>query len=246
MRRAPRLCSQVPPERRGSPPCSFAVAAPTAVLAAAALVAPLTLASLTALPAQAAAGADGHPGRQPAVRAGLRGRLATRPAPRRTWSRTRAGGPGAARSTVPGRFLRLQGGGRPRLGRELRPRRRRRRTARWSWAGETTRPRWSTTTRPTARRSSSQGVPGRRVTAADRSLARASLRSRLTRERFYFLMADRFANGSTRQRPRRPDRRPAGDGLRPDGQGLLPRGRPHAASPSGSTTSRAWAPRRSG
>ena len=31
----------------------------------------------------------------------------------------------------------------------------------------------------------------------DRSLARASLRAGLTKERFYFLMADRFANGST-------------------------------------------------
>ena len=35
------------------------------------------------------------------------------------------------------------------------------------------------------------------TTAADASLARASLRSSLTRERFYFVMADRFANGST-------------------------------------------------
>ncbi len=32
---------------------------------------------------------------------------------------------------------------------------------------------------------------------ADRALARDSLRSSLTRERFYFVMADRFANGST-------------------------------------------------
>jgi glycosidase len=35
------------------------------------------------------------------------------------------------------------------------------------------------------------------TTAADASLTRASLRSSLTRERFYFVMADRFANGST-------------------------------------------------
>jgi len=42
-----------------------------------------------------------------------------------------------------------------------------------------------------------QDLPGSKVTAADRSLARASLRAGLTRERFYFLMADRFANGST-------------------------------------------------
>ncbi|HEU5486823.1 MAG TPA: alpha-amylase family glycosyl hydrolase, partial [Microlunatus sp.] len=36
-----------------------------------------------------------------------------------------------------------------------------------------------------------------RVTAADRRLATDSLRTGLTRERFYFVMADRFANGST-------------------------------------------------
>ena len=35
------------------------------------------------------------------------------------------------------------------------------------------------------------------TTAADASLARASLRSSLTRERFYFVMADRFANATT-------------------------------------------------
>ncbi|HEX3002886.1 MAG TPA: hypothetical protein VHO27_01635, partial [Angustibacter sp.] len=33
------------------------------------------------------------------------------------------------------------------------------------------------------------------VTAADKQLASASLRAPLTRERFYFVMADRFANG---------------------------------------------------
>ena len=35
------------------------------------------------------------------------------------------------------------------------------------------------------------------VTAADRSLAGDSLRNRLTREQFYFVMTDRFANGDT-------------------------------------------------
>ena len=35
------------------------------------------------------------------------------------------------------------------------------------------------------------------TTRADRRLAKDSLRSSLTRERFYFVMADRFANGST-------------------------------------------------
>ena len=38
---------------------------------------------------------------------------------------------------------------------------------------------------------------GDQVTAADRRLATDSLRNGLTKERFYFLMADRFANGST-------------------------------------------------
>lgn len=38
---------------------------------------------------------------------------------------------------------------------------------------------------------------GTRVTAADRALASPSLRNDLTKERFYFVMADRFANGNT-------------------------------------------------
>ncbi|MBI4939761.1 MAG: pullulanase-type alpha-1,6-glucosidase [Actinobacteria bacterium] len=40
-------------------------------------------------------------------------------------------------------------------------------------------------------------LPGTRVTAGDRALAGRSLRDDLTRERFYFVMTDRFANGST-------------------------------------------------
>ena len=39
-------------------------------------------------------------------------------------------------------------------------------------------------------------VAGDAVTAADRALASPSLRNDLTRERFYFVMADRFANGN--------------------------------------------------
>ena len=39
-----------------------------------------------------------------------------------------------------------------------------------------------------------------RVTAADRDLAGSSLRAGLTREQFYFVMTDRFANGDTAQR----------------------------------------------
>ena len=62
-----------------------------------------------------------------------------------------------------------------------------------------------------------------RLGAADRALAGSSLRKDLTKERFYFVMADRFANGDDRQRQGRPDRRPARDRLRPHRQGLLPR-----------------------
>ena len=40
-------------------------------------------------------------------------------------------------------------------------------------------------------------LPGSPVTAADKALAGSSLRSSLTREQLYFLMTDRFANGST-------------------------------------------------
>ena len=39
-------------------------------------------------------------------------------------------------------------------------------------------------------------LPGGPVTSADRALAGSSLRKPVTREQFYFLMADRFANGS--------------------------------------------------
>src|SRR2546423_1859619 len=38
-------------------------------------------------------------------------------------------------------------------------------------------------------------LAGPTVTPADRTLATPSLRQGLTKERFYFLMADRFANG---------------------------------------------------
>ncbi|HWD77841.1 MAG TPA: DUF3372 domain-containing protein, partial [Kribbella sp.] len=40
-------------------------------------------------------------------------------------------------------------------------------------------------------------LAGPTVTPADRTLATPSLRQGLTKERFYFLMADRFANGDT-------------------------------------------------
>jgi pullulanase-type alpha-1,6-glucosidase len=40
-------------------------------------------------------------------------------------------------------------------------------------------------------------LPGSAVSPADRALSTPSLRAGLTKERFYFVMADRFANGST-------------------------------------------------
>ncbi len=43
---------------------------------------------------------------------------------------------------------------------------------------------------------SSTNTPSTKVTAADRKLAGSSLRENLTRERFYFVMTDRFANGN--------------------------------------------------
>ena len=40
-------------------------------------------------------------------------------------------------------------------------------------------------------------LPRGQVTQSDRALASSSLRNDLTRERFYFVMTDRFANGSS-------------------------------------------------
>ncbi len=53
--------------------------------------------------------------------------------------------------------------------------------------------------------------------------AEHSLRSPVTDENFYFVMADRFDNGDTANDDGRPRRRPAGVRLRPDQQGLLQR-----------------------
>ena len=67
--------------------------------------------------------------------------------------------------------------------------------------------------------------PPEGVTEADRQLAGTSLRDDLTRERFYFVMADRFENGD----PTNDTGGIAGDrlatGFDPDRQGLLPRRR---------------------
>nr|WP_246284465.1 pullulanase-type alpha-1,6-glucosidase [Nocardioides perillae] len=54
-------------------------------------------------------------------------------------------------------------------------------------------PRSATTPGPTSYRSAARTSD--EVTAADRDLVRAPVRGPLTRERFYFVMADRFANG---------------------------------------------------
>ena len=73
-----------------------------------------------------------------------------------------------------------------------------------------------------------------------------SLRAPVTDENFYFVMADRFSNGNTRQRRRRAGRR--SDGLRL--RSAPKRASTTAATSTGSwtrsTTSRAWAPRPSG
>ena len=99
-------------------------------------------------------------------------------------------------------------------------------------------------------------APGRRragrpppteVTDADRGAGRRRrCATPLTRERFYFVMADRFANGDPTNDTGGLTGGPAGDRLRPDRQGLLPRWRPRRADRASSTTSRAWAPPRSG
>ena len=51
--------------------------------------------------------------------------------------------------------------------------------------------------------------------AHGRSAAHHSLRAPVTDENFYFVMADRFQNGSAGQRPRRPAAEAAGVRLRP-------------------------------
>ena len=88
--------------------------------------------------------------------------------------------------------------------------------------------------------------PAGGLTAADRAMAGDSLRKDLTRENFYFVMADRFENGDDGQRHGRPSRargsstastRPA----RASTTAATSRG-----SSTGSTTSRASAPRPSG
>ena len=68
-------------------------------------------------------------------------------------------------------------------------------TSRWCWPARrrSTSP---TTTPRTAIGIAPTDLPGP-VTAADKKLAQPSLRAPLTREQMYFVMADRFANGST-------------------------------------------------
>ena len=84
------------------------------------------------------------------------------------------------------------------------------------------------------------------TTPADAALAEDSLRSSLTRERFYFVMADRFANGSTANDLGGLTGGPLTTGLRPDRTRASTTVVTSRASPRSSTTSRAWAPRPSG
>ena len=69
-------------------------------------------------------------------------------------------------------------------------------------------------------------LAGPTVTAADKALATPSLRQDLTKERFYFLMADRFANGNKANDAGGLTGDRLHDRAGPDGQGLLPRWRP--------------------
>ena len=102
-----------------------------------------------------------------------------------------------------------------------------------------------TTTRPTGS-GSARPQPAGGLTAADRAMAGDSLREDLTRENFYFVMADRFENGDAGQRHRRHRRHPAATTAttrpaRPSTTAATCRG-----SSTGSTTSRTSARRRSG
>ena len=86
---------------------------------------------------------------------------------------------------------------------------------------------------------------GDQVTAADRRLATDSLRNGLTKERFYFVMADRFANGSTANDKGglTGDRLATGSTRRTRASTTAVTSR---GSRTSSTTSRAWARPRSG
>ena len=57
------------------------------------------------------------------------------------------------------------------------------------------------------------------LSPADRALAATSLRKDLTQERFYFVMADRFENGTTANDRGGLTGSRLATGLRPDGQG---------------------------
>ena len=72
-----------------------------------------------------------------------------------------------------------------------------------------------------------------------RRMPATSLRKPLTREQFYFVMADRFANGDHANDDGGLPAAGSTTGLRPDRQGLLPRRRPRRAASASSTTSRA-------
>ena len=146
---------------------------------------------------------------------------------RRTWRRWATPPHTPRSSTVPAGTYEFKVAINHELGRELR-----RRTA------PPTAPtsRWSSRARPRVRvllrrrdapggHAARPSCPGRRD-RADQAYAADSLREPLTKERYYFVMADRFANGSTAQRQGRADRRPAPDRARPDEHRLLPRRRP--------------------
>ena len=153
----------------------------------------------------------GDPGRVAPVRARLRRRLGA--GVRRPPVSTRGDGTTSYAADVhgPGRQLRAQGRDRRQLGRELRRRGRRQPpTSRWRCE-------------PARRSAFTYDHATHRVGVAPAELprprghrrgqragGRRRLRAPLTRERFYFVMADRFANGDPANDTGGLDRRPAG------------------------------------
>ena len=90
-------------------------------------------------------------------------------------------------------------------------------------------------------------VAGRSGVGRRHDDARHSLRAPVTGESFYFVMADRFENGSHGQRPRRaPPATGWSSGFDPTGDAASTTAATSRACSTGSTTSRASARRRSG
>ena len=108
---------------------------------------------------------------------------------------------------------------------------------------------WSRRPARSRRRRCLPGGPARGASRSSRgqSVRRpASLRAPVTDENFYFVMADRFENGSTANDTRRHPGRPSAARFRPHEQGLLQRRRPEGSAGQDRLHPRASAPPRSG